>query len=270
MTTLKKRTAAKQKNLIMNEALAFINTLFADQLFLGLLGSAFLLGIMGSSHCLGMCGGISAALGFQANQGHGRIVAYNAGRISTYTAIGLIAGLVGETLTLNAPLLGPVLRSLAGLLLVAMGFYIAGWWMGLTRLEKIGSHLWRHVQPLTQKLLPVHSNSQALKLGLLWGLLPCGLIYSTLSWALATANGLQSALLMLAFGLGTLPSMLVSGMAGKKVLAFLRQQKMRAIAAILMIALGLVTAVTPWQHLGHHQHGAAAEPETPMHEHHHH
>ncbi len=255
----------------MTDLTLTISTLFADQLFIGLLSSAFLLGIMGSSHCLGMCGGISAALGFQPGQGYGRILAYNAGRISTYTLIGLLAGIVGGSITLALPLLGPVLRTLAGLLLIAMGLYIAGWWMGLTQLEKIGGGLWRRVQPLTQKLLPVHSSGQALQLGLLWGLLPCGLIYSTLSWALATANGLQSALLMLAFGLGTLPSMLISGLAGKKVLSFLRQQKMRAIAALLMIVLGIITAVTPWQHAGHHQHGGQqATPTTMEHDHSHH
>jgi sulfite exporter TauE/SafE len=143
-----------------------------------------------------------------------------------------------------------------------MGFYLAGWWMGITRLELVGQLLWRHVQPITSKLLPINNHRQAFSLGMLWGFLPCGLVYSTLSWALATANWQQSALLMLAFGLGTLPAMLVTGFASKKVLSVLRQRKARVSAALLMIALGGFTLLSPWQHAGHSNHGDHSTPST--------
>lgn len=240
-------------------------------IILGSIISAFALGIMGSSHCMGMCGGISAALGFQQSKADGRIISFNLGRIFTYTLIGAVAGLLGEEISAFSPLLGPVLRTLAGILLIMMGFYIAGWWTALTQLEKIGSYLWRYIQPISAKLLPIHNHSQAIRLGILWGLLPCGLVYSTLSWALATAQWQYSALLMLAFGLGTLPSMLVSGYLGTKVLVFLKTGKTRTIAALLMILLGLMTAVPPWLHGSHHNHSVNSANEQPMdHATHHH
>ena len=230
-------------------------TLFSEGLLSGSILSAFLIGLMGSSHCMGMCGGISTALGFQTQQKDTRLISYNIGRIFTYGLIGFIAGFIGSEVSLALPLLGPVLRTIAGLLLITMGLYLAGWWMGLSKLETLGQNLWRHIQPIAAKLLPVTSHPQAFSLGLLWGFLPCGLVYSTLGWALATAEPKASALLMLAFGLGTLPAMLVTGFAGKQVLAFLRGKKARALAAIIMIALGLLTAVTPWQHISHDNHG---------------
>lgn len=254
----------------------FSGALLTGSLFTGSLLSAFLLGIMGSGHCLGMCGGISAALGLQQKHPHFFLASYNLGRISTYTTLGAVAGLIGSQITDLAPLLGPWLRTVAGLLLITMGLYIAGWWMGLTKLEQLGSRLWRHIQPLSSTLLPVSNHWQALQLGLLWGLLPCGLVYSILSWALATASWQQSALLMLAFGLGTLPSMLISGYAGKRLLALLRQHRARAIAGLLMIALGLMTIVIPWQH-SDHQHSTNSPSseqnkslEQPPHTQHHH
>ena len=243
----------------------------SDSIVSGSLISAFLLGLMGSSHCISMCGGISAALGFQNEQKDWRLISYNLGRLFTYTVIGIAAGLIGSEVTLAMPLLGPGLRTLAGLLLMAMGLYLAGWWMGLTKLEAAGQRIWRHIQPVTSKLLPINNHRQAFSLGLLWGFLPCGLVYSTLSWALATANWQLSGLLMLAFGLGTLPGMLITGFAGKTVLAFLRQKQARIVAACLMIALGGLTALTPWQHLGHGNHQGHEQQNTaPPNEHHHH
>ena len=231
--------------------------------------SAFLLGLMGSGHCLGMCGGISAAFGLQDTKGQNFIFSFNLGRIASYTCLGAFAGFVGSHMTDAAPILGPWLRGFAGLLIITMGLYIAGWWLGLTRLEQWGSHLWKHIQPLTKRLLPVTTYTRATSLGLLWGFLPCGLVYSTLSWAIAMADSVESSLLMLAFGLGTLPSMLISGFAGKQLLARLRQKGIRAIAGGLMIIFGLFTLLSPLQHAGHQGHSDTPESNMPS-EHSHH
>ena len=217
--------------------------------------TAFMLGLLGSSHCLGMCGGISAALGMSSQsatqtQQLSRLIAYNSGRISTYGLIGALAGFIGSQLTI-VPEAGLLLRGIAGLLLIAMGLYVAGWWFGLTKLEQLGTKLWRHVQPFSQKLLPVKSSGQALKLGLLWGLLPCGLVYSTLSWALAAADWQQSALLMIAFGLGTSPAMLATGLASQQVLSLLKKRGARMLAGSLIIVMGVVTLWIPVSHIGH-------------------
>jgi sulfite exporter TauE/SafE len=99
-----------------------------------------------------------------------------------------------------------------------MGLYLAGWWSGLTRVEALGRGLWRHLQPLTSRLIPVHSLPQALTLGALWGWLPCGLVYSTLLWAASQGNATESALLMLAFGLGTWPVLLATGLAADRII----------------------------------------------------
>ncbi|ARN74751.1 sulfite exporter TauE/SafE family protein [Oceanicoccus sagamiensis] len=219
------------------------------------LTSAVLIGLLGSSHCLGMCGGLSSVLGVNAKAGNrSRIISYNAGRLLTYTVIGAVAGLIGEALLNTVPQAAVVLRAVAGLLIIAMGLYVSQWWMGLTQLEKIGARFWRYIQPLTGKLLPINNHRQALLLGTLWGLLPCGLVYSTLSWALASAQWQQSAMLMLAFGIGTLPAMLSMGFVGEKILQRLRQPGLRRIAGLVIIVMGIATLLTPVLHSGHEQH----------------
>jgi sulfite exporter TauE/SafE len=210
--------------------------------------SALLIGLLGSSHCLLMCGGLGGVLGCTGEHGLGRLCSYNLGRLMTYAAIGAVAGLLGEQIIVVSPSAALLLRAIAGLLMVAMGLYISQWWMGLTRLEKLGANLWRHIQPLTRSLLPVKNLKQAFKLGMLWGFLPCGLVYSTLSWSLAAAQWQQSALFMLAFGVGTLPAMLSLGFISEKFLFRLRQGKLRSIAGVLIIAMGLLTLAVPLSH----------------------
>jgi len=212
--------------------------------------SAFVIGLLGSSHCLGMCGGLSSLLGVGAeNTNRSRLFSYNLGRLTSYTLIGALAGLFGEQLLSLSPQLGMLLRITAGLLLVAMGLYVSQWWTGLTYLERAGSHLWRHIQPLIRGLLPVKSHWQAIFLGALWGFLPCGLVYSTLSWALASAQWQQSALLMLAFGVGTLPAMLSMGFVGENVLQRLRSKNFRMLAGVMIIAMGVATMFSPLSHM---------------------
>ncbi|HEX5793537.1 MAG TPA: sulfite exporter TauE/SafE family protein, partial [Rheinheimera sp.] len=91
--------------------------------------------------------------------------------------------------------------------------YISRLWFGLIYLEKLGQTVWRLVQPVAQKLLPLNSAGKAYGYGLCWGALPCGLVYSTLGWSLASGSLLQGALLMFSFGLGTLPAILLTGNA---------------------------------------------------------
>mgnify|MGYP002037423988 FL=1 len=142
--------------------------------------SALILGLLGGGHCLGMCGGLMGALSLAipAERRHQRLrllVAYNAGRILSYTAAGLLLGLAGWALA-SGPL-AAVLRSIAGLLLIAMGLYLAGWWSGLTRIEALGRGLWRRLQPITRRFMPITSAQRALLLGGLWGWLPLSLIH---------------------------------------------------------------------------------------------
>ncbi|MFF7708215.1 sulfite exporter TauE/SafE family protein [Pseudomonas sp. NPDC007930] len=214
------------------------------------LASAWLLGLLGGGHCLGMCGGLMGALSLagpaDATRRWPRLLGYNLGRILSYALAGLLFGSLGLAVA-HTPALN-VLRTLAALLLIAMGLYLAGWWHGLTRIEALGRGLWRRLQPLSRPLLPVRTTGQALLLGALWGWLPCGLVYSALLWSAAQGDALKSAALMLAFGLGTWPLMLATGAASQGLLALLRRRRVRVAAGLLVLGFGL------WSLPGAHQH----------------
>ena len=223
---------------------------------LPLLLSALVLGLLGGGHCLGMCGGLMGALTMaippeQRGKRLRLLVAYNLGRISSYTLAGLLIGLAGWAVASSPAAM--VLRVVAALLLISMGLYLAGWWSGLTRVEAIGKGLWRHIQPVASRLMPVTSLPRALLLGALWGWLPCGLVYSTLLWAASQGDALDSALLMLAFGVGTLPVLIATGLAAERLTALLRKRGVRVAGGVLVILFGLWTLPGPHQHwlMGH-------------------
>ena len=215
-----------------------------------LLISALILGLLGGGHCLGMCGGLMGALTLAIPpEQRGRrlqlLLAYNLGRILSYATAGLLFGLAGWAVASSPAAM--LLRIVAGLLLISMGLYLGGWWSGLTRIEALGRGLWRHIQPVASRLLPVSSLPRALLLGALWGWLPCGLVYSTLLWAASQGDALDSALLMLAFGLGTWPVLLATGMAAERLTALLRRRGVRMAGGLLVILFGLWTLPGPHQ-----------------------
>ncbi|MFJ4457049.1 sulfite exporter TauE/SafE family protein [Pseudomonas sp. NPDC089392] len=223
---------------------------------LPLLGSALILGLLGGGHCLGMCGGLMGALTLaippeQRGKRLRLLLAYNLGRIFSYACAGLLLGLAGWAVASSPAALA--LRVVAALLLIAMGLYLAGWWSGLTRIEALGRGLWRHIQPVASRLLPVSSLPRALLLGALWGWLPCGLVYSTLLWAASQGNAGYSAALMLAFGLGTWPVLLATGLAAERVNALLRRRSVRVAGGVLVMLFGVWTMPGPHQHwlMGH-------------------
>lgn len=218
--------------------------------------SAFILGVLGGGHCLGMCGGLMGALTLaipkeQRSRRFRLLLAYNFGRILSYTIAGLGSGLVGWAVAQSPLATG--MRVIAAVLLIVMGLYLAGWWSGLTHIERLGRGLWRYLQPLASRLLPVSSLPRALLLGALWGWLPCGLVYSALLWAASQGNPLHSALLMLAFGLGTWPVLLATGLAAERTTVLLRKRGIRMAGGLLVIVFGLWTLPGPHQHwlMGH-------------------
>lgn len=221
-----------------------------------LLISALILGLLGGGHCIGMCGGLMGALtmAIPAQQKSRRLqvlLTYNVGRVLSYSAAGLIIGALGFAASQGPGM--QIMRVIAGLLLIAMGVYLAGWGSFLTRIEALGKGLWRHIQPLASRLLPVKSLPQALLLGVLWGWLPCGLVYSTLLWAASQGNALHSAALMFAFGLGTLPVLLLTGLAASRLTKLLQKPGVRIAGGLWVIAFGLWTLPGPHQHwlMGH-------------------
>ncbi len=208
------------------------------------LTTALILGLLGGSHCIGMCGGIAATIGMGSN-GQQRpllLLGYNLGRILSYAAAGALVGSLSWLLRDQPIMLA--LRTGAGLMLVAMGLYVAQWWSGVTRLEVGGKLLWRFIQPLAGRFIPARNLPQAFALGTLWGWLPCGLVYSTLIWASAAASWQQSALLMAGFGLGTLPTLLLTGLLAQQFKNLLQKQFTKGLFGSLIILFGLYTI--PW------------------------
>ena len=193
---------------------------------------------------MGMCGGIVGALSLNT-QGKSMPIhlSYHLGRITTYAALGFIAGLLGLWLASSHAYVGQVLRMLSGVMLILMGGYVLGSTHLLLWFEKRGSFLWKKVQPLSKKLMPVKSPKQGLLLGLVWGLLPCGLIYSTLSWAMVAASPWHSAGLMAMFGLGNLPALLSFSAFAQQLNKFKQTLWVRRLLAGLIIAFGGWTIV---------------------------
>jgi sulfite exporter TauE/SafE len=226
--------------------------------------AALSLGLMGSTHCVAMCGGIAGALNLGVPGLSRRwpiVLGFHAGRVFSYSAIGLLLGGLLAAVSEHVATLTLLLRLIAGLLLVAMGLYIANWWRGLTRLEQLGAPLWNRLQPLVSRLMPVTSTGRALTLGGLWAWLPCGLVYSTLSWAVSSDGATGAALRMFCFGLGTLPAMLALSLAADRGMRWVQRPGTRRIAGLLLITYGLWTLTTPivhhlpaQTHSGHHSH----------------
>lgn len=240
------------------------------------LTSAFIIGLLGGVHCIGMCGGIMNALSFaipadQKSSIHvtSILLLYNLGRILSYSIAGALIGSLGWWLQGSTPLAGPSLRIFAGLMLIAMGLYLAGWWRGLAMLEKLGGKLWQRIQPVSKQLMPVTHSWQALVLGAIWGWLPCGLVYSTLTLAATSGNWQQSALVMACFGLGTLPVMLLTGTFAHQVKIWIQKTAIRVLAALMIIGFGIWTMTPPLLH-GKHEHTQSDAPaSTNSHEHQH-
>jgi len=225
------------------------------------LAAAALLGLLGAGHCFAMCGGIVAALSFAApaNAARWRLnLGYSTGRIFSYSMVGaLAAGLVS-----SLPATGwPLARTVAGLLLMAMGLYLANWWRGLLWLERGGHWLWRGLKPIGDRFLPLDTVPKALMVGLVWGWLPCGLVYAALGYAAAQADPLKGAAVMLAFGAGTLPALLAGGAFAAVLKSGLSRPRTRLVMAIAYLIFGAWTLAGAWSHTLFHQ---------PYHAHHHH
>lgn len=214
-----------------------------------LLGAAATLGLAGSVHCLGMCGGIAAAAGARLGDGSGsgavpRGVAFNAGRVASYAALGALVGAVAGALLGQFPLrpFAVILRLLAALLMLAMGLSLLSG-RDLLSLERLGGRVWRRLRPLAGRVLGLPGALRLAALGMLWGFLPCGLVYSALALAAVTGSGTAGAAAMLAFGVGTLPSMLAVTLAGTAVTRRFAGTRTRMAAGALMVAFAAWTAL---------------------------
>lgn len=215
--------------------------------------TAFLLGLAGSSHCVGMCGGISCALGLAGRPTALTALLYQLGRLLSYGAIALLLGSVVMQLQTAAPQLALWLRTVAGVLLIMMALYSLRWWQGITVLETAGGKLWRPLQRKLLPLLPANGYARALCMGLVWGWLPCALVYSTLAWAVTqSSSAWQASGLMLVFGLGTAPAMLAAGIFAQQLKKLQQQLQFRRVLGVLLLAMGAWTLWGVWQHAAGH------------------
>lgn len=201
----------------------------------------FLVGLLGGTHCVGMCGGIVGALSMGGG-GRWRLhLAYNSGRILSYALAGALAGALGAA---SLGLAGQttarvVLYVFANLMLIALGLYLLGASGVLALTEKAGQKLWQRIQPLSRRFLPARTVVQAFPLGLLWGWLPCGLVYSALANALSAGSAWRGAGLMLAFGLGTLPNLLLAGIVLARFNQFVKKTWVRRVSGIAVLGFGV-------------------------------
>ncbi|PUA19464.1 sulfite exporter TauE/SafE family protein [Glaciimonas sp. PCH181] len=225
----------------------------------------FMVGLLGSVHCVGMCGGIVSAFSVASTpvkkfpvaviarratavsglDGVSRVVAYNVGRIGSYAIAGAIVGgfAGGLRFLVGGALIQAVGYWLANLMLVALGLYLMDAWRGIVRLESIGQALWRRIQPLMKYLMPLEGRFSPLKmfaLGGLWGWLPCGMVYSVLLTAMLSGSALSGAAVMLAFGLGTLPTLLAMGMVGARLKNWLQRRPVRVISGVIVLSFGVL------------------------------
>jgi len=223
----------------------------------------FLVGLAGSVHCAGMCGGIVGALSLPRPHApvlrepafpvpvHSRtasvsltwIGAYNAGRIASYMTAGALAGgLAGSAASLaSLPALQAGFYWAANLMLVALGLFLMDAWRGLARVEQAGQALWRHLAPLLRRANGARAGGgRMFALGVLWGWLPCGMVYSVLVTAMLSGSALGGAGVMLAFGLGTLPMLAALGLAGGRLRALMARRTVRLCCALAILAFGIL------------------------------
>lgn len=225
------------------------------------LTSAFLLGFFSTLHCIGMCGGIIGALSLSLplairnnkTKLFAFVLTYNVGRLISYSAAGIIAGAVGTGVLQSTGFDQghTVLRAIGIIMMIAVGLYLTGWLPQLASVEKIGIPVWKRLEPIGRKLVPVASLPKALAYGLIWGWLPCGLVYFVLIWALTSGDAVLGGLTMLAFGAGTLPTLITAGFMTSWITRFAHSKKARQVVGLLIIAMAIGSLFIPMEHSHH-------------------
>jgi sulfite exporter TauE/SafE len=237
--------------------------------------SAFVIGLLGSGHCIAMCGGITTMLTsalpnskYETNQQipvnnqniaeHKKqrqpskltlVLCYNLGRIASYSFIGAIVGFTGSIAAKNIGLPLSGLRLFSAVFVILLGLYLGQWLMWLNRIEALGKSLWQYISPLASKAIPVDTSLKALGLGAIWGWLPCGLVYSTLTWSLASSNIINGASIMFFFGLGTLPALLTLSVGFTSIKNILVNSALRKMMALTLVCYGIYSFIVAYQQM---------------------
>jgi sulfite exporter TauE/SafE len=212
---------------------------------------AFVVGLLSAMHCIGMCGGVAGALSYslppETRNDPGRlgifVLVFNLSRIGSYALAGAVwGGFGGGLMALGAHAwLFEGVRVLAAGIMVCIGLYIGGWFPRFAMIEGLGRPLWRRLEPIGRRLLPVRTLPRAALFGMIWGWLPCGLVYSMLLSTPAQGGVLAGALYMGLFGAGTLPILAAGGLFAGRLYRLGQDRRFQVVAGIGVMALGLLT-----------------------------
>ena len=235
--------------------------------------AAFSMGLFGSPHCLGMCGGIVTAFGLSMqhvsdSKKNGLILTYHLGRLISYSLLGLIASLVGVAI-FQSIMSNSAPRIVLGAVLVLIGLAMLGLPL-FNQLEKVGMRFWQSLAPIRKKVFPIDSFGKALFAGLLWGFLPCGVVYGALMMAIAGNNITTGAALMFVFGLGTMPMLIATQKTVGMLQSNIKHFRLRQINGVIMLLSGLAVIFIPMMmhhnhNQGSHSHASHSMNETSMH-----
>lgn len=228
--------------------------------------AAFLVGIFATVHCVGMCGSIMGALSLSLSEPIRAnrinrffyVSSYNIGRVLSYTIAGFIAGSLGMGIIeiTNIPSGFQVLRYSSVVVMIIIGLYLAGWFPQISAIEKIGLPVWKILEPIGRKLMPVDSIFKVFFYGMIWGWLPCGMVYTVLVWTLTAGSAINGALTMLAFGLGTMPAMIAAGVTTTWLTRFAQSAATRRFIGLLIILMAIASLFVVFDggHQHHHHH----------------
>lgn len=208
--------------------------------------AALLAGFTSSAHCFAMCGGIASALGMHARAAGSTVNTslvvglYQVGRVGGYGLAGALVGLIGSQAArvLDLVRLASILRIASGVLIVLLGLRLLIRWNALQWIERLGARFWMRLRPLVQFAGTRAGLVKPLTMGLLWSLLPCGLIYSMLLLAAMSADPGRGALIMFAFGAGTLPAMFATSLLSARLQSKLSHPGVRIASGLAMTVLG--------------------------------
>jgi len=211
--------------------------------------AAFAMGVLASAHCSVMCGGIAGALALGAGKDGTRwpiLLGYQFGRIASYALAGAsIAGIGAIAVSwLDIDAVRRSTRIATSLVLAIAGLSLLG--VGRSPGQHWGTALWRHLAPLGRRFLPMRHAGQALAFGAVWGWMPCGFVYTVLLLAWLSMSPWHSAAIMLAFGLGTMPALLLVQWRVRAAHASLQQlgsPRLRRAGGWMLLLFALLTLV---------------------------
>lgn len=216
---------------------------------------ALLMGLFSALHCLGMCGSIIGSLTLSLRKEIREskrslipfVFSYNVGRVMSYSAAGLLAGVAEHVLSMP---LGEghghrILQIISALIMAGAGLHIAGWFPRFAYIEKAGRLVWHRIEPYGRRLVPVETLPKAFVFGMIWGWLPCGLVYAALALAATTGDVFRSTFTMFSFGLGTMPAVMGVGIMTSWIVRLSHMRKFREVTGLTLIVLALLAAF-PW------------------------